>query len=55
MLVGVHVDYRDNARLFEDGHEGTIQQLSVVCGYSLSHPRVLWLRSMKPERNSNFL
>jgi hypothetical protein len=44
VLVGVHVDYRDNARLFEDGHERSIQQLSVVCGYSLSRPRVLWLR-----------
>jgi acetolactate synthase-1/2/3 large subunit len=24
VLVGVHVDYRDNARLFEDVHEGSI-------------------------------
>jgi acetolactate synthase-1/2/3 large subunit len=24
VLVGVHVDYRDNAKLFEDVHEGAI-------------------------------
>jgi acetolactate synthase I/II/III large subunit len=25
VLVGVHVDYRDNGRLFEDVHEESIQ------------------------------